>query len=130
MQPFLKHFASMCWVVTIGWTQLVAGQVSVKTSATVRMGDTVQMTAPVSGENGADVIWEVNAKVGGSVATGTISPTGLYVAPLTVAKPLTVNITGVVQGTKASSATTLTVEPCAPVQSGMVSWWPGRLSWP
>lgn len=103
-----------------------AAQVTVKSSATVKMGGTVQLIAPVTGGNGGALIWKVNGKVGGSSTTGTISPTGLFVAPQTVSSSLTVTIMAIVQGTTASSTTFLTVEPCARVSTGLVSWWPGE----
>jgi hypothetical protein len=55
-------------------------------SAAVLSNGTVQFTASVDGKPRTDLEWYVNGCAGGSPPTGTISPSGLYLAP-TVASP-------------------------------------------
>ena len=48
-------------------------------------GGTVQFTAQVSGGTGdTAIVWLAGGKIGGTATAGTISPTGLYTAPMTV----------------------------------------------
>src|SRR3954464_586903 len=53
-------------------------------TANVRVGDTQQFTAAVTGTSNTTVTWSVNGVAGGAAATGTISATGLYTPPATV----------------------------------------------
>src|SRR5262249_21644771 len=52
-------------------------------NAVVEIGSSQQFTAQVSGESNVDptVTWAVDHTPGGNAASGTISPTGLYVTP-------------------------------------------------
>jgi hypothetical protein len=105
----------------------VAAQVTVTTSASVRIGDTLQLTAPVTGTGDTAVTWEVNGIVGGNSTVGTVSAKGLYVAPLAVPAPSTVRVIAVSQADpRVSSKALVTVVPCASVPKGLVSWWPGE----
>lgn len=66
-----------------------------------------QFTATVAGATDTAVTWEVNGVVGGTAATGTISDSGLFVAP---DSPETVSISAVSHADPTRSAqTTLTV---------------------
>jgi regulation of enolase protein 1 (concanavalin A-like superfamily) len=57
-------------------------QVSVAPSAaTVTVGASQQFTVTVKNASNTAVTWQVNAVNGGSTATGTINPSGLYTAP-------------------------------------------------
>jgi arylsulfate sulfotransferase len=49
--------------------------------AVLMAGQSVQFAASVNGAPVANTVWMVGGMVGGSVATGTISSTGLYTAP-------------------------------------------------
>ena len=61
-------------------------QVSVApASPTVTVGSTQQFTASVVNASNTSVTWQVNAVTGGSAATGTINPAGLYTAPASLA---------------------------------------------
>ena len=51
------------------------------TASTLTVGATQQFTATVQNASNTGVTWQVNAVNGGSAATGTISPSGLYTAP-------------------------------------------------
>jgi hypothetical protein len=74
---------------------------------TIKAGQTLQLSALVNGLNSTSVNWTIPA-----TAPGTISGTGLYVAPPAVAGPtvVTVSATSVVDPTKYGSAT-VTVIP-------------------
>ncbi len=73
-----------------------------------RLGSTVQFTATVTNTTNTAVTWQVNSIAGGSTATGTISPTGLYTPPTTLPSPNTVTISAVTQATPAATATPIT----------------------
>ena len=53
-------------------------------SPNVRLDDTLQFVATVTGSSNTAVTWQVNGVTGGAAATGTISTTGLYTPPATV----------------------------------------------
>lgn len=94
-------------------------QVTVKispTSATLRGNDTRQFTATVTGTTNLNVTWQVNGVTGGSAATGMISPTGLYVAPVVAPAPnqVTVRAVSVADATKGANAT-VTINNPTPV---------------
>jgi hypothetical protein len=104
-----------------------AAQVSVHVTSTLRVTDTVQLTALVSGSTNQKVVWKVNGITGGNSTVGTVSTTGLYVAPATIPTPGTVKVTAVSEADRAkSSSTMLTIVSCAPVPEGIISWWPGE----
>jgi hypothetical protein len=79
-------------------------------TASVVAGTAVQLSASVTGTTNQGVAWTL------SPAVGTVSPTGLYTAPLTVSSPTLVTIaaTSVVDGTKQGSAM-VTVMPAVGV---------------
>jgi hypothetical protein len=70
------------------------------TSATVSAGSTQQFTAHVTGTSNAAVTWRV---VGGAT-NGTISSTGLYLAPTTIPTPAQVAVTATSQADSSKSA--------------------------
>jgi hypothetical protein len=85
---------------------IVAPAVSVAispTSASVRVKQTRQFTATVTGNANKAVTWKVNGIVGGNATVGTISSTGLYRAPSSVPSPATVTVTA----TSAADPTTV-----------------------
>lgn len=75
-------------------------------SATVATGGIQQFTATVQNTNNTAVTWQVNAVTGGNATLGTVSSSGLYIAPALVPNPATVTVTGVSQAdaTKSASA--------------------------
>jgi hypothetical protein len=88
-------------------------QVSASPStATVQVGANQQFTAVVSNTANAAFSWQVNAIPGGNSAVGTISSSGLYLAPSSVPSPATVTVTAVLQSdsSKMGSAT-VTIVP-------------------
>lgn len=102
-------------------------QVSVNLAPTLRITDTVQLAASVSGSGNKNVVWKVNGVTGGNSTLGTVSASGLYVAPTTVPSPATVSVTAVSKADPSkSSSTLLTIVACVPVPKGIVSWWPGE----
>ena len=85
-------------------------------SASVVVSQTQQFTASVSGTSNTSVTWGVNGNSGGNSTVGTISPSGLYTAPVGVPVPasVTVTATSVADTTKSANAT-LTVSPTVTV---------------
>jgi hypothetical protein len=83
------------------------------TSATVQMGKTQQFTADVTGTTNMSVRWQVNGVTGGNATVGTISGSGLYVAPLALPNPASVTIKAVssADATKFAAATVTVVAP-------------------
>ena len=81
------------------------------TSVTVALGRTQQFTATVSNASTSAVTWQVNGIVGGNSVTGTITPSGLYTAPLS---PTTTTVTAVSTANTAQAATA-TVTVAAPI---------------
>src|SRR5579864_9369621 len=51
-------------------------------SSTLQLGKSLQFSSSVSGTSDTSVNWLVSGTIGGSSATGTISQSGLYTAPL------------------------------------------------
>src|ERR1041384_2543811 len=62
-------------------------------TGSVLLGTSLQFSATVTGAGKASVIWSVNGANGGSIATGTISATGMYTAPADLPAPTTVRVT-------------------------------------
>lgn len=59
----------------------------------VALGATVAFTAPVAGTTDQRIQWFINGTQGGTPTTGTISPVGLYKAPMTMpAAPLAITV--------------------------------------
>ena len=92
------------------------------TSATVPLGQTAQFAATVSNAANTAVAWEVNNTPGGNSTVGTISATGLYVAPTTLPTPSQVSVNAVSLASPSASAsaqvtivaaTGVTVSPAA-----------------
>ena len=69
--------------------------VTIAGASQIRVGDTAQFTATVTGGTSSAVTWQVNGVAGGVKATGTISATGLYTAPSTLPSPNNVTISAV-----------------------------------
>ncbi len=86
------------------------------TSKTLSAGGTQQFTATVSNNSNTAVNWQVNGVTGGNSTTGSISTSGLYTAPATIASQTVITVTAVSQAdsTKAASAQ-VTLNPPAPV---------------
>ena len=90
-----------------GGTGSGAITVSVTGSASTRLGATSQFTATVANSNSQAVTWKVNGIAGGSTATGTISTSGLYTAPISVPSqnPVTISADSVATPTASGSFT-------------------------
>ena len=81
-------------------------------SATLIGGATQQFTASVQNAVNPAVTWQVNGVAGGSAATGTISSSGLYTAPVGVSAQTTVTVAAVLQADPTQSASALiTINP-------------------
>jgi hypothetical protein len=75
------------------------------TSSSLQVGQSQQFSASVSGTNNTSVNWLVNGAVGGNSATGTISSSGLYVAPTTAPSgTITVTAQSLVQSSASANA--------------------------
>ncbi len=75
------------------------------TSFTMGLGSNLQFIATVSGANNKAVTWQVNDMPGGDASVGTISASGVYVAPLAMpASAITVTAIADADGTKTASA--------------------------
>ena len=61
-------------------------------AASVQAGAQLQFIATIVSPSSTTVTWSVNNVLGGNAAVGTISTSGLYVAPSTVPSPATVSI--------------------------------------
>jgi hypothetical protein len=122
LAPSIWLFAALCFSVLIsqgcggggsnsapssGSSSGSAITVNVSPSnATVPPGGQEQFTATVSGTSNTSVSWNVNGTAGGNSTNGTISGSGLYVAPPAPPSPSTVTINAVSQAdtTKSGSA--------------------------
>ncbi|HTZ95911.1 MAG TPA: PQQ-binding-like beta-propeller repeat protein [Terriglobales bacterium] len=83
-------------------------------NATLNPGGTQQFKTSVTGTTNTSVDWEVNGKVGGAPATGTISAAGLYTAPMNVTQPTTFTITAMSAAENSVTATaSVAVNPTA-----------------
>jgi len=92
-------------------------------SKSLAVSATQQFTSTVTGNANTAVVWSVNGVAGGSAATGTVSPTGLYTAPAVVPNPASVSVraTASANGTSyAQAAVTITAPlPPAPAVSSV-----------
>jgi hypothetical protein len=92
-------------------TFVVLGPVSVGISphdVAVNIGTTQQFAAYAVGSLDTALVWQVNSVAGGSTTYGSISPTGLYIAP--TAMPITgklITVTAVSQADPTQSASSV-----------------------
>lgn len=87
------------------------------TTATLSENQTAQFTATVTNATDTSVTWQVSGVTGGSSSTGTITSTGIFTAPSTIASTTAVAVTAVSveNNTKSASATvTLQAKSTAP----------------
>jgi hypothetical protein len=93
---------------------IVAGVRVTPPAPTLVLNETSQFTATVSGESDQIVTWFVNDLAGGDSTIGTISTTGLYIAPGVVPSPaiVTIKAVSVANPTKSGAASaTVTLPP-------------------
>ena len=83
------------------------------TPVSVRVGQTRQFSATVTGTPDTSVTWGVNNVSGGNATVGMIAAGGLYLAPSTVPNPATVNVqaTSVASPTSTGSAAVTILPP-------------------
>ena len=67
------------------------------TNPSVLLGNSQAFTATVANTTNTNVTWTVNGVPAGSVATGTITPTGVFTAPLDLPSPALINVTATSQ---------------------------------
>jgi hypothetical protein len=94
---------------TVPVTVTAPAAVSVAVSpatATVRLKQTRQFTATVTGSSNTSVIWKVNGVTGGNTTVGRVNQSGVYTAPRRVPSPATVTVsaTSVADPTKSATA--------------------------
>jgi hypothetical protein len=84
----------------------VVGVTVAPSSATVRLKQSRQFTATVTGTSNTAVTWKVNGVAGGSNTVGRVTSTGLYTAPRRVPSPAAVSVsaTSVADPTRSASA--------------------------
>jgi len=89
-------------------------------TAQIAAGQSLEFVANVSGNSNTLVSWAVNGFVGGSPATGIVSPSGLYVtpSPAPAGGSVTVTATSVADASQSATATvtiqnTVTVSPAS-----------------
>ena len=81
-------------------------------SASVVLGTSIPFTSTVTGTTNTAVTWSVNGIVGGSSTVGTISASGVYVAPLAIpGSPVTVRATSVANPLRSAQAAVTLVSP-------------------
>ena len=75
-------------------------------TANLSAGSSTQFSATVTGSSDTSVTWQVNGITGGSATVGTISASGLYVAPAAPPAGVAIQVTAVAHAdaTKTSSA--------------------------
>jgi parallel beta-helix repeat protein len=91
-----------------------------------------QFTATVNGTTNQGISWFVNGNEGGNSSVGTISPTGIYTAPVSEpADPsVTITATSMYDAACSASATVTIVADPAPVTPPVTSWNPTVLGVP
>jgi hypothetical protein len=91
-------------------------------SVIVQLAGTQQFAAAVAGTSNGAVVWSVNGVPGGTLAQGTISPGGLYLAPpVPPASSTVVTATSVADGSKISTATVALMDPTGGPQPRVVT---------
>jgi hypothetical protein len=89
-------------------------------SANVRAGATKSFSATVAGSSNTAVTWQVNGVAGGSAATGTISSSGMYTAPMTVPSSNNVTVRAVSSAdATATGSSAVTLQNPVPVLTGI-----------
>ena len=103
-------------------------------TVSVPTGQTSQCTATVTGTGNfnSTVNWAVNGISGGNSTIGTIGPTGLYTAPITVPTSFTENITAtsVSDSTKAATVPVIVAGTIASVSQQIVALSGGTITLP
>ena len=97
---------TMAWAYGCGGSSTVTVTIS-PTTATVKLGQTEQFTAAVTGNSNTSVTWAVNNVTGGNASIGTITTAGFYTAPPNAvnASSVSVTATSVVDTSKSATAT-------------------------
>jgi hypothetical protein len=74
------------------------------TSTTVRVRQSRQFTATITGTTNISAIWKVNGIVGGNSTVGTITQSGAYKAPASVPSPATVTVSATAAADQSKTA--------------------------
>jgi hypothetical protein len=75
------------------------------TTTSVRVRQSRQFTATITGTTNTSAIWKVNGIVGGNSAVGTISQSGSFKAPTSVPSPATVTVSATAAADQTKTAT-------------------------
>jgi hypothetical protein len=88
-------------------------------SANIRVGDSFQFIATVSGSSNTTFTWAVNGISGGSPSLGSVSSTGTYTAPASLPSPATVTVTATsaASSSATASSTVTLINPAPPATS-------------
>ena len=90
------------------------------TNESVQVGLSRPYTAMVSGLANAGVVWSVNGVIGGGPITGTVSPGGLFTAPMMIPMPATVTLTATsVMDSTVLGSSLVTVKPAGPALTSL-----------
>jgi hypothetical protein len=102
----LKVLVVFALTAMLGTTAHAAVSVTISpTYVQIVPGQTVQLSATVTGGANGDVIWQVDNADGGNPKTGTVSASGLYTPPQTLPVPAIATITAVAKSDASASAT-------------------------
>jgi YVTN family beta-propeller protein len=108
--------ATMIWHSGCGGSKQTVAITISPTTATVRLAQTQQFTATVTGNSDTNVTWTVNGVNGGNTSVGTVSTLGLYTAPVNALNPSSVSVTATsVADTSKTASATVTIDSGATV---------------
>jgi DNA-binding beta-propeller fold protein YncE len=98
------------------------------TAASLATGETVPFTATTSGTTTTGINWFVNDTAGGNPTVGTISATGLYMAPAAVPTPSTVTIRAQATADPTKVATATATISSSATTPTLTAVWPTRVA--
>ena len=107
---------AMAWTYGCGGGSSTVTVTISPTTATVKLGQTEQFTAAVTGNSNTTVTWAVNNVTGGNASVGTITTAGFYTAPSNAVNASSVSVTATsVADTSKSASATVTISSGAVV---------------
>lgn len=102
-----------CFIPFMGYLQAQSVAIS-PSSAMVGVGFTQQFSATVTGLSNTAVTWSVAGKGAGNSTVGTITPGGLYTAPMTLPGQNPVSVKATASDGKTSATVYVLIEPLGP----------------
>jgi DNA-binding beta-propeller fold protein YncE len=107
---------AMAWTYGCGGGSSTVTVTISPTTATVKLGQTEQFTAAVTGNSNTTVTWAVNNVTGGNASIGTVTTAGFYTAPTNAVNASSVSVTATsVADTSKSASATVTISSGAVV---------------